>query len=51
MVRAVYLTGNHLTAQDIKDLGLDPRDNMYYGNPETNLIIMENEKTINVLKK
>ena len=51
IVRAVYLTGNHLTAQDIKDLGLDPRDNMYYGNPETNLIIMENEKIINVLKK
>jgi hypothetical protein len=45
IVRAVYLTGNHLSAADIQDLGLDPRDNLYYGNPENNLIRMENEKS------
>lgn len=45
MIRAVYLTGDHLSARDMSDLGLDPRDNLYYGNPEDNLIQMENEKS------
>jgi hypothetical protein len=45
IVRAVYLTGNHLSANDIQDIGLDPRDNLYYGNPEQNLIKMEKENS------
>lgn len=45
IVRAVYLTGEHLSVSDIKDIGLDPRDNLYYGNPENNLIKLENENT------
>ena len=45
IVRAVYLKGGYLSTFDIEDVGLDPRDNLYYGNPESNLIKMEKEQS------
>lgn len=52
MVRAVYLTGEHLSQQDIKDLNLDPRHNLYYSNPEEALINIEDRMHLeNLLSK
>lgn len=45
MVRAVYLTGNALNFEDVQDLDLDPRNSIYYGDPEQNLITLESEKS------
>ena len=41
MVRAVYVKGSILTGQDIEDMGIDPRDNSYYKDPEDNMIARE----------
>ena len=46
MVRTICLKGKKLSAGDMKDIGLDPRDNLYYGDPEQNLIKMERENSL-----
>jgi len=40
-VRAVYIKGSILTEQDVEDMGIDPRDNSYYRDPEEEVIMRE----------
>ena len=42
IIRAVHIKAGNLSVEDIQDIGLDPRDNMYYSDPEDNLIKLEN---------
>jgi len=41
MVRAVYIKGSILTGQDVEDMGIDPRDNSYYRDPEEEMVMRE----------
>ena len=41
MVRAVYIKGSILTEQDVEDMGIDPRDNSYYRDPEEEMVMRE----------
>ena len=43
VVRAVYIKGSFLTERDIEGMDIDPRNSMYYANPEDALIRMEEE--------
>jgi hypothetical protein len=43
-VRAIHIKGKNLSIFDIKNMGLDPRDSMYYEDPESNLIKTEKNK-------
>lgn len=43
MIRAVYIKGSFLTERDIEGMDIDPRNSVYYSNPEDALIRIEQE--------